>query len=192
MKINLDYGNKKLGIDIPDKGFVSVDSLKISEMDSKLLQIYRRKIGFVFQDYQLIQRKTVYENVAFVLEVCNTTTKQIEKRVPEVLKIVGLEKMANKFPQKLSGGEKQRVAIARALAHNPAILIADEPTGNLDPINTLEIIKLLTKINKLGTTLILASHDREVINYLRKRAIVIDNGRIVQDLKHGIFPKNKL
>jgi len=147
----------------------------------------RRQIGVVFQDFKLLPRKTVFENVAFALEVCGASRKKIRKIVPQVLKIVGLEDKATRYPRQLSGGEQQRVVIARALVHRPKILVADEPTGNLDSINTKEIIELLKKINEFGTTVLLVTHNREVVNSLHKRVITIEDGQISQDHEEGKY-----
>lgn len=147
----------------------------------------RRQIGVVFQDFKLLPKKTVYENVAFALEVVGTPSKKIKIIVPQLLKIVGLEKMANRWPAHLSAGEAQRVVIARAIANKPKILVADEPTGNLDSINTRDIIELLTKINELGTTVLLVTHNREVVNLLKRRVITLDRGIIIGDQSQGRY-----
>ena len=141
----------------------------------------------VFQDFKLLAHKTVFENVAFAMEVVGMGKKEIQEVVPQVLQLVGLEQKANNFPGELSGGEKQRVAIARALAHQPDLIIADEPTGNLDPLNTWDVIRLLMKINELGTTIILATHDREIVNTLNKRVVSLDKGKIIRDEENGRY-----
>jgi len=141
----------------------------------------RQKIGSIFQDFRLIPNKTVYENIAFAMEVSGREDEEIEQDVPYVLQLVDLEKKASNFPTQLSGGEKQRVAIARALVNNPDVLIADEPTGNLDPANTYDIVQILKKINDLGTTIILTTHNKGIIDDLKKRVITLENGQIVND-----------
>lgn len=147
----------------------------------------RRQIGVIFQDYKLLPKKTAFENIAFALEVAGRTDLVIRKTVLQLLRIVGLENFADRYPRHLSGGEQQRVAIARALAHRPKIIVADEPTGNLDAINTREIIDLLVKINSFGTTVLLVSHDRDVVNFLKRRVVTLDGGRVVGDRKKGRY-----
>jgi cell division transport system ATP-binding protein len=165
------------------KGKVLVAGKNVSELKPSQLPFLRRKIGFVFQDFKLLPKKTIYENVAFALEVAGASNEQIKKTVSFVLKMVGLSSTEDKFPDEVSGGEKQRVAIARALVHQPKILVADEPTGNLDIKTAWGIIELLLKINKFGTTVILATHNKEIVDRLRKRVVVIEKGRIVSDKK---------
>ena len=148
----------------------------------------RRKIGVVFQDYKLLPKLTVYENVAFALEVTGADTKEIRKKVIEVLDQVGLKHKAKSYPDKLSGGEQQRVAIARAIVNNPKILICDEPTGNLDPVISMEIMNILDKINKdLGTTILMVTHDHEIVEKMKKRVLVLKDGRLVKDYKEGEY-----
>jgi cell division transport system ATP-binding protein len=154
-------------------------------MDDTLLALYLRKLGIVFQDFKLLPKKTVAENVAFALEVCGEPDELIAQRVPEVLAIVGLTHRANAFPATLSGGERQRVGIARALVHEPALIIADEPTGQLDPVTGQEIIDLLLEINKAGATVILATHDRETVDRIQKRVIRLEKGKLVNDRVGG-------
>lgn len=168
-------------------GEIIIGGWNITNISDKEIPVLRRQIGVVFQDFKLLEKKTVYENVAFALEVCGMKHEHIEKVVPQVLRLVNLESKADKFPKNLSGGEQQRVAIARALVHRPKILVADEPTGNLDSINTQEIVDLLLKINKFGTTIVLVTHNREVVNSLKKRVITIDGGIIVSDQKAGKY-----
>jgi len=168
-------------------GEISVDGYVVNKMDDKALQYYRRKIGVVFQDYKLLQQKNVYENVAFALEVCGYERSDIKKRVPEVLEKVGLSKQQKQFPHQLSGGERQRAAIARALVHNPNLIIADEPTGNLDPKTAREIADLLLKINAEGTTVILATHNYELVNRIKKRVITLEEGKITRDEISGKY-----
>lgn len=165
----------------PTQGEIFFDNLMISKIKRSSLPTLRRNIGMIFQDYKLISSRTVFENVAFVLEVLGRPEEEIKKNVAAALDIVGVKDKDKAFPRELSGGEQQRVAIARAIVHHPLILIADEPTGNLDLLNGWEIVKLLVKINELGTTVILATHNREVVNSLNKRVITIDKGRVVQD-----------
>jgi cell division transport system ATP-binding protein len=141
----------------------------------------RRRIGIVFQDFRLLQNKTVFENVAFALEVTGMPSSAIRRRVPQLLNLVGLHEHAHHLPSQLSGGEQQRVAIARALVHDPAILIADEPTGNLDPVTSWEIIQLLIQINELGTTVLMATHNQEIVNAMRRRVLALEHGSLVRD-----------
>jgi cell division transport system ATP-binding protein len=171
----------------PTSGNIFVDNIDITSIKSNLLPFYRRKIGTVFQDFKLLSFRTTYENISFAMEVANLPYKKIKEDTLKILKIIGLEDRKNNFPAQLSGGEKQRVAIGRALALKPEILIADEPTGNLDPIHTWDIINLLVKINELGTTLVLASHDKDIINSLGKRVVSLENGKIIRDEKEGRF-----
>lgn len=171
----------------PSKGVITIGDWDVSKIRNKEVPVLRRQIGVVFQDFKLLPKKTVFENVSFALEVCGEKWKRIVAVVPQVLKIVGLDDKEHRYPKQLSGGERQRVAIARALVHRPKILIADEPTGNLDSINTKDIIGLLRKINKFGTTLILVTHNREVVNYLHERVIALDNGEIISDQVGGKY-----
>lgn len=168
-------------------GKIKVGGWDITSIKPKDIPILRRQIGVVFQDFKLLPRKTVFENVAFALEVCGAPRKRIQKVVPQVLKIVGLEKKEDRFPDQLSGGEQQRVVIARSLVHRPKILLADEPTGNLDAITTHEIIDLLLRINQLGTTVVLVTHNPDVVNRLHKRVITVDHGMVVSDQEHGKY-----
>lgn len=160
------------------------DITRIREHDVPLL---RRQIGVVFQDFKLLPRKTVAENVAFALQVAGAPSRRIREVVPQVLRIVNLHEKADRYPKQLSGGEQQRVVVARALVHRPKILVADEPTGNLDTIHTREIIDLLKKINEFGTTVVLVTHNREVVNALKKRVITVDGGEIVSDVEEGRY-----
>lgn len=171
----------------PSKGAITIGDWDIGKIRNREVPMLRRQMGVVFQDFKLLSKKTVFENVAFALEVCGEKRTRILDIIPQVLKIVGLEDKSHRYPMQLSGGEKQRVAIARSLVHSPKILIADEPTGNLDSINTKEIIELLKKINKFGTTLILVTHNREVVNSLRERVITIENGEIISDRVGGKY-----
>jgi len=174
-----------IGSEKIQNGKISVDSYVINEMNARELQYFRRRIGVVFQDYKLLPQKTAYENVAFALEVCGYETADIRKRVPEVLEIVGLKEMRHQFPHQLSGGEKQRLAIARALVHNPSLVCADEPTGNLDPATAKGIIDLFLKINKDGITVILTTHNPLLVDRIRKRVVKIDHGKVVSDRQHS-------
>lgn len=167
--------------ELPTRGEVYFDKLMISRIKKSALPTLRRNIGMVFQDFRLIPNKTIFENIAFVPEVMGKPEAEIYNSVLTALDIVGIKDKNDAFPRQLSGGEQQRAAIARAIVHHPLILLADEPTGNLDLLNGWEIVKLLTKINELGTTVILATHNREIVNSLNKRVITLDRGRIVQD-----------
>jgi cell division transport system ATP-binding protein len=171
----------------PDSGKVIIGGINLSHLKYYQVPHLRRKIGVVFQDFKLLPKKTVWENVAFAMEVNDQSPKEIEKTVPQLLDLVDLKDKSENLPQQLSGGEKQRVAIARALAHQPKILLADEPTGNLDPVNAQEIIKLLLKINKFGTTVVLATHNQGIVDSIRKRVIVLDEGEVVLDQTVGKY-----
>lgn len=171
----------------PTKGRVIVGGWDITDIKPREVPFLRRQIGMIFQDFKLLSKKTAYENVCFALEVAGVASDRIKSIVPQVFKIVGLEKKSTRYPRELSGGEQQRVAIARALVHRPKILLADEPTGNLDAINAGEIIDLLLKINEFGTTTILVSHNREIVNALKKRVITLDHGRVVSDQAVGRY-----
>lgn len=171
----------------PGKGSIYVAGRDITKLNSYDLPYYRRNIGTVYQDYKLLPTKNVYENIAYALEVSGDSDEEIKKRVPKVLKSVNLEDKAQSYPDQLSGGEAQRVSIARALIHNPKILIADEPTGNLDPEASREVADILEKINCLGTTVILATHDRELVDRMRKRVVAMKQGRIISDQRHGRY-----
>lgn len=171
----------------PTHGSINIGGWDITNIRQREIPYLRRQIGVIFQDYKLLSKKTVFENVSFALETCGAETSRVKKIVPQVLKIVGLEGKEMRYPHQLSGGEQQRVAIARALVHKPKILVADEPTGNLDTINTSEIIELLRKINNLGTTIILVTHDKEVVNGLKKRVITLDSGQIINDQRLGKY-----
>lgn len=168
-----------------DEGSIIVDGYEITQFSEGALQEYRRKVGMVFQDYKLLENKTVYENVAFALEVCGEPEENIRERVYAALDLVGMLDHEGKFPRQLAGGEGQRVAIARAMVHNPRLLIADEPTGNLDYWNSQEILKLLLQINDSGATVLLATHNRDLVNQLGRRVIVLNNGKIITDREHS-------
>jgi len=171
----------------PTRGRIFFKGKDITKIKSGKLAGFRREIGAVFQDYKLLPSKTTYENIAYALEVIGASEEEISRDVPKVLEIVGLTERANNFPPELSGGERQRAAIARALIHRPEVILADEPTGNLDPYHTLDIIRLLLKIQEMGTTVILATHNREIINSLGKRVITLEKGRVVRDEERGRF-----
>lgn len=170
-----------------DKGSIVVGGWDITDIGQREIPVLRRQIGVIFQDFKLLPKKTLFENVAFAMQVCGGPSKKIRKIVPHVMKIVNLESKMHRYPQEVSGGEMQRAAIARALVHRPKILLADEPTGNLDSLNANEIIELLLRINKFGTTVILVTHNREVVNKLRKRVITIDNGMVISDQAVGKY-----
>lgn len=173
--------------EMPTKGKIYFESLDINKIPKHKIFALRRKIGAVFQDYKLLPTKTAFENIAFAMETNSADDERIESDVPQVLELVGLKDKACHFPGELSGGEKQRLAIARAIINQPEVILADEPTGNLDPINTAEIIRLLEKINELGTTVILTTHNKEIVNSLNKRVITMESGKIVRDEKHGKY-----
>lgn len=162
-------------------GKIIVDGVDLDDITGDEVPYFRRKIGTVYQDFKLLSTKTVYENVAFAMEVSDAEVHEIEKDVPQLLAIVGLADKLNNFPNQLSGGEKQRLAIARAMIHRPKILLADEPTGNLDLVNSHDVVKLLLKINELGTTVVLATHDSNIVNSIGRRVVSIDKGKIVRD-----------
>lgn len=169
------------------KGRVIVGGWDITNIKQGEVPILRRQIGVVFQDFKLLKKKTVFENVSFALQVCGNSSTRIKEIVPQVLKIVGLAGKEDRYPIQLSAGEQQRVAVARALIHRPKILLADEPTGNLDTINTQEIIDLLLKINEFGTTVLLVSHNKNVVDYVKKRVITLDDGMVISDKKRGKY-----
>ena len=184
--------NLLVGADQPTKGKVLVDGVCINTMPEEVKQLYRRKVGVVYQDYKLLADKTAYENVAYAMEVCGVDDETIHVRVPEVLDLVGLLSKQEHYPHELSGGEQQRVAIARAMVHNPRLLIADEPTGNLDPENSLEIMKLLLQIHKLGTTVILTTHNPDMVDFVKQRVIVLQDGVITHDVPHSTYRALKI
>jgi len=173
--------------EIPTEGEVYFNERPITQINRKHLPYYRRNIGTVFQDFKLLPQKTAFENVAYALEVDGCSQEEIDAQVPEILDIVGLASKMEKFPHQLSGGEQQRVSLARALIHRPKVIIADEPTGNLDPVSSNEIIQLLLEINSFGTTVILATHNKGVVDNLGKRVIILKDGRIVHDESKGKY-----
>ncbi len=168
-------------------GTVIVNGFDMNKIKLSKMHKVRRTLGVIFQDFRLIEDKTVYENVAFAMRVVGASKKEINKRVPYVLDLVGLDTRSNRRPNEISGGEQQRVAIARALVNNPRMIIADEPTGNLDPARSLEIMMMLEKINELGTTMLVVTHERELVNQFSKRVIAIDGGRIISDGMDGYY-----
>ena len=171
----------------PDKGSIIIGGINVAKLKNRKVYILRRKIGVVFQDFKLLQKLTVYENVAFAQRVIEKPNRVIKKRVPEILTLVGLAEKYKSFPRELSGGEQQRVALARALVNRPNILLADEPTGNLDPKNSLDIMKLLEEINERGTTVLVVTHNREIVNSFKKRVITMRKGVIVSDEQEGEY-----
>ena len=171
----------------PTSGSVQVNGFKVESIKQSSIPFMRRTLGVVFQDFRLIENKTVYENVAFAIRVVGAKEKVIHKRVSYVLGLVGLDKKGHRLPNELSGGEQQRVAIARALVNNPSIIIADEPTGNLDPARSLEIMMLLEHINALGTTVLVVTHERDLVNRFTKRVVAIDEGKIISDGMDGYY-----
>jgi cell division transport system ATP-binding protein len=171
----------------PSHGKIVVGGIDYDTLKDKHIPLLRRKIGVVFQDFKLLPNRTVFENIAFALEIAGMTNREIKSTVPKVISLVGLEGKEKSFPHQLSGGERQRVAIARAVVRQPKILIADEPTGNLDPKHSWEIVKLLEKINKYGTTVLLTTHNVDIVNKLKRRVITIDHGKIVSDEAKGSY-----
>ena len=169
----------------PTEGSITVMNQDLSTVNRKNLPFIRRQIGTVFQDFRLLKNRTVYENVAFAMQVVEAPKSQIKQRVPELLTMVGLGNKANSYPRELSGGEQQRVAVARALANNPMLILADEPTGNLDPANSAEIMTLLDKINEKGTTVVVVTHNREIVNTMHKRVITLQHGILMKDEVEG-------
>lgn len=176
-----------IGEEKPTEGDVIVDQCCVNKLRKRHLPRFRRYIGVVFQDFRLLPKKTAYENLAFAMEVSGAKRHEIQECVPQMLRIVNLENKTENFPVELSGGEQQRIAIARALIHEPELLIADEPTGNLDSFATWDIIKLLLKINELGTTVLLASHDKEVVNAVNKRVVTLEQGEVIRDQEQGRY-----
>ena len=171
--------------EIPDEGEIIVNGVDVTKLRGRNISKFRRSIGVVFQDFRLLQDRTVYENVAFAMQVLGTPKKNIRNVVPQVLSLVGLADKADFKPGQLSGGEQQRVSMARALVNNPPLLIADEPTGNLDPETSDEIMDLLERINRLGTTVIVATHARELVNRMQKRVLTLEKGRLIRDAAQG-------
>lgn len=169
------------------RGKLMVNGYSLRDISEKQIPLMRRTIGVVFQDFRLIEKKTVYENIEVAMRAVGATTREIQRRIPYVLDLVGLMGKGGRLPTQLSGGEQQRVAIARALANNPSVIIADEPTGNLDPARSLEIMSLLEKINDMGTTILVVTHERELVNRFGKRVVAIESGRIISDAAGGYY-----
>lgn len=176
--------------ELPTQGKVMVDRVNVVELDQSQIPYLRRNIGVVFQDYKLLAKRTIYENVAFALRVTGTPRSAIRRKVMQSLELVGLLRKANAFPEELSGGEKQRACIARAIVNNPPILLADEPTGNLDPATSWDIIQLLDKINKRNTTVLVATHNKSIVDDMKRRVIVLENGRVTSDQQLGTYVVN--
>lgn len=180
------------GAETPDTGSVEIDGFDISELRPSELQLLRRSIGVIFQDFKLLSKKTVFENIAFAMEACGYSDEEIETRVPEMLHKVNMQRSEHKFPHQLSGGERQRVSIARALAHKPSLLVADEPTGNLDPKNAHDVGQVLKKLNEEdGMTIIIATHDKDLVDSLTPRVIRLENGKVKSDEVNGKFFEKK-
>jgi cell division transport system ATP-binding protein len=171
----------------PTSGHIYFNDRDLAKIKLKHLPYYRRNIGTVFQDFKLLPQKTAFENVAYALEVAGETTEEINERVPEILDIVGMGNKMEKYPRQLSGGEQQKVSLARALVHRPLVIIADEPTGNLDPISTWDIVQLLLKINSFGTTILLATHNKDIVDKISRRVIAMDRGRVIRDHAKGKY-----
>lgn len=171
----------------PDEGTITFDDYEVTALSNRMVPYYRRKVGIVFQDFRLLSTKTVYENVAFAMEAVHQKKKLIKAQVPHILNLVGISDKAHLYPNQLSGGEAQRVAIARAIVNNPKVLIADEPTGNLDPEKSWEIMNLLDQINKRGTTIVMVTHAKDIVDRMGKRVVQLVDGRIVRDDKSGHY-----
>ena len=176
-----------IGEERVSSGKIKIGDWDITRLRQREVPYLRRQIGVIFQDFKLLPSKTLFENVAFAMQVCGHLPSKINTIVPQVLKLVGLEKKIHRYPQEVSGGEQQRVVIARSLVHHPKILLADEPTGNLDSINAADIVNLLEKINKFGTTVILVTHNKDIVNSLRRRVVTVDAGRVISDQKVGKY-----
>jgi cell division transport system ATP-binding protein len=170
-----------------DSGKIILNNYKVSSMKDKHVPYLRRSIGIVFQDFRLLPDKTVFENVAFAMRIVKASPRTIRRKVPMLLSLVGLSQKANSYPHELSGGEQQRVAMARALANNPLVLIADEPTGNLDPENAWEIMKILNEINMRGTTVVVATHAKDIVDAMQKRVVELDKGHVLRDQQRGLY-----
>ncbi len=171
----------------PSEGRIIIDDIDTTNMSKRKVPMLRRKMGFVFQDFRLLQDKTIFENVAFAMEIIEASPKEVRRQVPMILSMVALSDKANMYPEQLSGGEQQRVSIARAIVNSPAVLIADEPTGNLDPETAWEIMKLIKQINRRGTTVVMATHAKEIVDMMQQRVIALEGGRIVRDDQKGVY-----
>ncbi len=173
---------------VPTEGLVMVNGFSLTNIAEWQVPYMRRTLGVIFQDFRLIEKKTVYDNMLFAMRVVGATPREIKKRIPYVLRLVGLENKQSRLPNELSGGEQQRVAIARALVNNPSTIIADEPTGNLDPARSLEIMTLLKRINELGTTVLVVTHEKDLVNRFDERVVMLDRGRVISDAigKYGV------
>jgi cell division transport system ATP-binding protein len=169
------------------EGTVTVDGINVAKLRNRKVPAFRRQMGIVFQDFRLLPGKSVFDNVAFGMEVIGKSRKEIRNRIPAVLELVGLEEKAHRLPSELSGGEQQRVALARAFVNQPRLLLADEPTGNLDPATSVGIMKLLDRINRTGTTIVMATHDVAIVDQMRKRIVQMESGRIVRDQERGMY-----
>lgn len=173
--------------ELPDSGSIWVAGQEITSLSHWKVPMLRRSLGCIFQDFRLLPGKTVFENVAFALEVTGRPKEQIRRQVPQVLELVGLERKAERFPAELSGGEQQRVAVARAFVNRPLVLLADEPTGNLDPSNTVAVMRLLDRINRTGTTVVMATHDVGIVDAMRRRVVELEHGVVVRDQADGLY-----
>lgn len=166
---------------VPTSGQIAVNGFSLTNIAERQIPLLRRSVGVIFQDFRLIEKKTVYENLGFAMRAVGSSPREIKKRIPYVLELVGLEEKTDRYPNELSGGEQQRVAIARALINNPSTIIADEPTGNLDPARSLEIMRLLERINQLGTTMVVVTHEKDLVNQFKKRVVTLEQGVIKSD-----------
>ena len=166
---------------VPTSGQIAVNGFSLTNIAERQIPLLRRSVGVIFQDFRLIEKKTVYENLGFAMRAVGSSPREIKKRIPYVLELVGLEGKTDRYPNELSGGEQQRVAIARALINNPSTIIADEPTGNLDPARSLEIMRLLERINQLGTTMVVVTHEKDLVNQFKKRVVTLEQGVITSD-----------
>lgn len=171
----------------PSSGTVTVDGINVAKLPNRKVPAFRRTMGIVFQDFRLLPGKTVFDNVAFGMEVIGKSKKEIQQRIPAILDLVGLDEKAHRLPSELSGGEQQRVALARAFVNKPKLLLADEPTGNLDPSTSVGIMKLLDRINRTGTTIVMATHDVAIVDQMRKRIVQMENGKIIRDQERGMY-----
>ena len=166
---------------VPTSGQIAVNGFSLTNIAERQIPLLRRSVGVIFQDFRLIEKKTVYENLSFAMRAVGSSPREIKKRIPYVLELVGLEEKTDRYPNELSGGEQQRVAIARALINNPSTIIADEPTGTLDPARSLEIMRLLERINQLGTTMVVVTHEKDLVNQFKKRVVTLEQGAITSD-----------